>query len=89
MANPEMVQAYQAGIPGNGKPFPDGAKAAKIQYVPKKSSEAPFNVAIPDSLKDVAFMAKDSKRFPDSRRCWSYGPRPPGVRGCDRPALAV
>lgn len=69
MANPEMVQAYQAGIPGNGKPFPDGAKAAKIQYVPKKSSEAPFNVAIPDSLKDVAFMAKDSKRFPDSRRC--------------------
>jgi hypothetical protein len=46
MANPEMVQAYQAGIPGNGKPSPDGAKAAKIQYVPKKSSEAPFNVAI-------------------------------------------
>jgi Cytochrome P460 len=89
MANPEMVQAYQAGSPGNGKPFPDGAKAAKIQYVPKKSSEAPFNVAIPDSLKDVAFMAKDSKRFPDSRRCWSYGLRPPGVRGCDRPALAV
>jgi Cytochrome P460 len=72
MANPAMVQAYQAGIPGNGKPFPDGAKAAKIQYVPKKkSSEAPFNVAIPDSLKDVAFMAKDSKRFPDSGG-WGY-----------------
>ena len=66
-----MVQAYQAGIPGNGKPFPDGAKAEKLQYVPKKSSEAPFNGAIPDSLKDVAFMAKDSKRFPDSGG-WGY-----------------
>src|SRR5687767_15550679 len=42
VANPAMVKAYAAGIPGNGKPFPDGAKAVKIQYIPKKSSEAPF-----------------------------------------------
>src|SRR5262245_38723486 len=41
VANPVMVEAYLAGIPGNGKPFPDGAKAAKIQYIPKKSTEAP------------------------------------------------
>ena len=47
------------------------ANPAKIQYVPKKSSEAPFNMATPDSLKDVAFMAKDSKRFPDSGG-WGY-----------------
>lgn len=72
VANPVMIQAYAAGIPGNGKPFPDGAKLAKIQYIPKKSAEAPFNVAIPDTLKDVAFMAKDSKRFPDSGG-WGYG----------------
>lgn len=72
VANPAMIKAYEAGIPGNGKPFPDGAKAAKIQFVPKKSTEAPFNVAIPDKLKDVAFMAKDSKRFADSGG-WGYG----------------
>jgi hypothetical protein len=72
VANPAMVDAYAAGIPGNGKPFPDGAKAVKIQYVPKKSTEAPFNVAIPDRLKDVAFMLKDSKRFAESGG-WGYG----------------
>jgi hypothetical protein len=72
VANPVMMAAYAAGIPGNGKPFPDGAKAAKIQYIPKKSTEAPFNVAIPDRLKDVAFMVKDSKRFADSGG-WGYG----------------
>ena len=26
LANPVMINAYQAGIPGNGKPFPDGSK---------------------------------------------------------------
>ena len=72
VANPVMVEAYAAGIPGNGKPFPDGAKTAKIQYIPKKSSEAPFGVAIPDRLKDVAFMLKDSKRFSTSGG-WGYG----------------
>jgi hypothetical protein len=25
LANPAMIEAYQKGIPGNGKPFPDGA----------------------------------------------------------------
>lgn len=71
VANPAMIDAYAAGIPGNGRPFPDGAKAAKIQYIPKKSAEAPFNVWIPDTLKDVAFMLKDTKRFPDSGG-WAY-----------------
>jgi hypothetical protein len=47
VANPVMIKAYASGIPGNGKPFPDGAKAAKIQYIPKKSAEAPFQVAVP------------------------------------------
>src|SRR5262249_22064343 len=28
LANPVMIKAYQAGIPGNGKPFPDGSKMA-------------------------------------------------------------
>ena len=63
LANPAMIEAYKAGVPANGKPFPDGAKLAKLQYIPKKSTEAPFDVSIPDHLKDVAFMVRDSKRF--------------------------
>jgi hypothetical protein len=72
VANRVMIDAYAAGIPGNGKPFPDGAKVAKIQYIPKKSAEAPANTLIPDRLKDVAFMVKDSKRFADTGG-WGYG----------------
>lgn len=63
LGNPTTIAAYKAGIPANGKPFPDGAKLAKLQYIPKKSTEAPFDVSIPDHLKDVAFMVRDSKRF--------------------------
>ena len=29
MANPIMIDAYKAGIPGNGQPFPDGSQMAK------------------------------------------------------------
>src|ERR1700678_1962184 len=44
VANPTMIAAYRAGIPGNGKPFPDGSKIAKIEWKPKKSTESPFAV---------------------------------------------
>jgi hypothetical protein len=71
VANPKMIEAYRAGIPGNGKPFPDGSKMAKIEWSPKKSTEAPFSVNIPDQLKDVNFIARDSKRFKDSAG-WGY-----------------
>src|SRR5262245_59604447 len=71
VANPTMIDAYRAGIPGNGKPFPDGAKIAKIEWKPKKSTEAPFSVRIPDTLQDVFLIEKDSKRFPDTKG-WAY-----------------
>ena len=71
VANPTMIAAYKAGIPGNGKPFPDGSKIAKIEWKPKKSTEAPFDVRIPESLQDVFFIEKDSKRFPDTKG-WAY-----------------
>src|SRR5262245_42546011 len=32
LANPEMIKAYQSGAPGNGKPWPDGVKMAKIHW---------------------------------------------------------
>jgi hypothetical protein len=70
-ANPIMIEAYKAGVPLNGKPFPDGSKIAKIQWNPKKSTEAPFDVRIPDTLKDLFFIEKDSKRFADIG-AWGY-----------------
>jgi len=65
LGNPVMIQAYQAGIPGNGKPFPDGARMAKIHWNPKMQ-ETFSNTTVPASLHDVDFMVKDSKRFADS-----------------------
>jgi hypothetical protein len=71
VANPTMIAAYKAGVPGNGKPFPDGSKIAKIEWKPKKSTEAPFDVRIPERLQDLFFIEKDSKRFPATKG-WAY-----------------
>ena len=66
VANPTMIEAYRAGIPGNGKPFPDGSKTVKIHWKPKKSAEAPFAVVVPDTQLGLGCMVKDSKRFADT-----------------------
>jgi len=71
VANPTMIDAYGSGIPGNGKPFPDGSKIAKIEWKPKKMVESPFAVNVPDTLQDVFLIEKDSKRFPDTKG-WAY-----------------
>jgi hypothetical protein len=66
LGNPAMIEAYKAGIPGNGKPVPDGAKMAKIHWVEKKNEAQPGEPIVPGVLHDVDFMVKDSKRFADS-----------------------
>ncbi|MFZ0108452.1 MAG: cytochrome P460 family protein, partial [Pseudolabrys sp.] len=71
VANPTMINAYKAGIPGNGQPFPDGSKIAKLQWKPKKSTEAPFAVDVPDVFTQAFVIEKDSKRFPNSGG-WGY-----------------
>jgi len=71
LGNPAMIDAYQAGIPGNGKPFPDGAKMAKIHWKAKKNETAPGQPLVAGDLHDVDFMVKDSKRFADSGG-WGY-----------------
>ena len=38
VANPVMIEAYRAGVPGNGKPFPECAKVAKIHWKAKGPS---------------------------------------------------
>ena len=69
LGNPVMIDAYKAGIPGNGKPFPDGAKMAKIHWDAKKVEASPGQPTVGGALHDVDFMVKDSKRFADGGGC--------------------
>ena len=66
LGNPTIIEAFRAGIPGNGKPFPDGSKMAKIHWVPKVNENAPGPPTVPGIQHDADFMVKDSKRFADS-----------------------
>jgi Cytochrome P460 len=71
VGNPTMIKAYKDGIPGNGQPFPDGSMIVKLQWKPKKSTEAQFAVDVPDVFTQAFVMEKDSKRFPKTGG-WGY-----------------
>jgi hypothetical protein len=71
VANPAMIKAYKAGVPGNGQPFPEGSKIVKLQWKPKKSTEAPFAVDVPDVFTQAFVIEKNSKKFPKSGG-WGY-----------------
>ena len=71
VANPKMIKAFKAGIPGNGQPSPDGSMIVKLQWTQKKSTEAPFVVDVPDVFSQAFVMEKDSKRFAASGG-WGY-----------------
>lgn len=55
VGNPMMIDAYQAGIPANGKPVPDGAKMAKIHWIPRQNQFFP-DATVPGTLLNVDFM---------------------------------
>jgi hypothetical protein len=71
VANPAMINAYKAGVPGNGQTFPEGSKIVKLQWKPKKSTEALFDVDVPDVFTQAFVIEKDSKRFPKTGG-WGY-----------------
>ena len=66
VGNPAMIGAYKEGVPGNGKPFPDGARMAKVHWTPIKQETYPGQPTVPGAQHDVDFMVKDGKRFADS-----------------------
>jgi hypothetical protein len=70
LGNAAMIEAYKAGIPANGKPVPDGARMAKIHWLPK-ANEFFSEATVPGELLNVDFMVKDSKRFADGGG-WGY-----------------
>jgi hypothetical protein len=72
VANPAMIKAFKAGVPGNGQTFPDGSKIAKLQWKFKKSKDAPFDVDVPDVPTQAFFMEKDGKRFTAATGGWGY-----------------
>ena len=69
---PVIIEAYRSGIPGNGKPFPDGSKMAKIHWNARKADTEPGEPFVLGAQHDIDFMVKDSKRFPDGHG-WGYG----------------
>ena len=71
VGNPTTMDAFRAGVPGNGKPFPDGSKMAKVEWRPAKSPDSPYDITVPGTVYDLDFMVKDSKRFADSGG-WGY-----------------
>jgi hypothetical protein len=72
VANDVMMNAYRQGLPADGKFFPEGSKIVKIEWSFKKNPVAPYSVNVPDTLKTVAVIEKDTKRFPDTHG-WAYG----------------
>jgi hypothetical protein len=71
LANPMMIKAYREGIPDNGKPFPEGSAVVKIEWSKKINPKAQYFVEVPEALKSVSFIKKDSKRFQDTDG-WGY-----------------
>ena len=71
LGNPVMIKAYQDGIPANGKPVPDGAAMAKIEWAKVRNTASPYGVTVPGPQREVSFMVKDSKRFADTNG-WGY-----------------
>ena len=71
LGNATMITAYKQGIPDSGKPFPEGSKTAKIEWIKKKNPLSPYFVNVPDALKSLSFIEKDSKRFPNTHG-WAY-----------------
>jgi hypothetical protein len=71
LGNPIMIQAYKEGVPDSGKLFPEGSKTVKIEWLKKTNPESPYSVEVPDVLKSLSFIEKDSKRFPDTHG-WAY-----------------
>lgn len=70
-ANPAMMRAYAQGAPAQGKTFPEGSKAVKIEWAPTANPASPYPVTVPGALMSVSFIEKDSKRFPKTHG-WAF-----------------
>ncbi len=67
LGNPEMIEAYKAGIPGTASlsPMPPGRRRS-IGPRPGMLRWSPGDPTVLGPLDGIDFMVKDSKRFADS-----------------------
>ena len=56
LGNSVMIDAYWAGIPGNGKPVPDGTKMAKVRWIPKQNRSALLNARVASICSAMLFI---------------------------------
>ena len=70
VGNSVMINAYKQGIPGNGRPFPEGSIIVKISWSKRKVAVYPVATE-PDTLSTIQMIVKDSKRFPETSG-WGY-----------------
>lgn len=63
-ANDVMLRAYRAGLPADGKVFPEGSKVVKIEWTQKQNAVSPYFVIVPNTLKSVSFIEKDFSGSP-------------------------
>ena len=70
-ANSVMLKAFRSGLPAEGKTFPDGSKVVKIEWAQKQNPVSPYTVTVPGDLQALAFIEKDTKRFPKTHG-WAY-----------------
>jgi hypothetical protein len=71
LGNPAMIKAFKEGSVTADKEVPDGAMMAKITWSTRDSADAPGAAMVPDTLRRVQFMRKDSSRFPETDG-WGY-----------------
>ena len=58
-----IIEAYKAGIPGNGKPFPEPPRWRRSIGRRRRTPSRPGDPTVPGTLDDVDFMVKDSDLF--------------------------
>ena len=71
LGNPVMINEYKEGIPRQWQAFSRRLHHCKDRVVQKENPVSPYSVEVPDTLKSVAFIEKDSKRFPETSG-WGY-----------------
>jgi len=68
----EDLQDVAVSQPETGsRLFPEGSKVTKIEWSFKRNPVSPYSINVPDTLKTVAFIEKDTVRFPDTHG-WAY-----------------
>ncbi len=60
-----------AGAPGNGKPFPDGSKMAKIHWNPKKLATFPA-ATVPGTQQNIDFHGEGQQEVRQTAGGWGW-----------------